>query len=249
MKQYWIFFSKFAVLYENMENTSENSYKLSIRFSSDGFSLEICDEQDLKLSSKKVSAAMFTLSSSEIVKILQEELQFNYKEVKIILESDPYIFVPTEIFKPDEAAHFIHFQHKTKKNERVIFNTISKWDTVNVFTIASNLQQAIEEVFQNQSIEHHMSWFLSHQIILAQNDSLQIWARKKMADIVAIKHGQLQLLNSYRYQTAEDFTYHTLNVMEQLLLDDDKCKVYLHNAETVSGLEKLLNNYVTVVSC
>lgn len=231
-----------------MENTTANSYNLSIRISSDGFSLLVTDGSGLQLSTKKVTASVFSLSAEEITNIIEKETQLNFHHIRIICETDIYIFVPMPLFRTGEAVHFLNFQHKAKKNERVIYNTIPTWNTVNVFSIPGSLLQALTDLFPGQAIEHHMSSFLSDKIKPQQENSLSIWARQQMADLIIIKEGKLQLLNSFSYQTAEDFCFHALNAMEQLSLDTNKHKVFLYNATKKPELEKVLENYVTIIN-
>jgi hypothetical protein len=228
-----------------MENTTGNSYNLSIRINSDGFSLSVFDESESLISTQHVSAALFTLSSDEIVRILSAETQLNYQNIKLICESDKYIFIPTPIFTPEEATDFLTFQHKKEKNERVVCNTIPAWETVNSFTIPATLEQALSRLFPGASIEHQISWLLTNKIKPQLGNSVSIWVRQKKMDIIALKESKLQLMNSFNYQTPEDFTYHALNIIEQLSLDIEKCKVFIYNAEKKPELKMLLEKYVT----
>jgi len=231
-----------------MENTVENAYNLSIRISSDGFSLFVNDKYGLQISSKTLTVPMFSLPAEELVKLLSIETQLNYQNIRIVCESDIYLFVPEPVFKPEEASVFLNFQHNLQKSDSVIYNTIPTWNTVNVFAIPSTLHQAIAELFPKLKIEHQMSYLLTDKIKFQQENSLHVWSRPRMQDIVILKEGRLQLMNSYSYQTSEDFCYHTLNVIEQLSVDTEKCNVYLYNTEQKPELAKLLNNYVTVIS-
>jgi len=231
-----------------MENSSENLNYLSIRINSDGFSLSVSEESGLLISTKTVSAQLFSLRAEEIVSILKPETELNCGKINIICETDHYIFVPTPFFKPEEAPHFVALQNKLAKNERVLYNVIPMWDTVNIFTIPAALLQALVQLFPEQSIEHHMSSFLNTVKQSRQDESIHVWARAKMVDIILLKAGKLQLINSYSYQTPEDFTYHTLNVAEQLAIDTEKCPLYLWNAEKQPEAGKLLNNYLTVIN-
>ncbi|HEY6914849.1 MAG TPA: DUF3822 family protein [Paludibacter sp.] len=231
-----------------MEKTAENSYTLSIRINSDGFSLLINDESGLLLSTQNISTSLFNLSAEEIVRIISIETPYYYEKVNIICESDSYIFIPTLFFKREEAMDFLYFQHKKQKNERVIYNYVSDWDTVNVFSIPATLEQALARLFPESIIEHQLSWLLKNKIKPLQTNSLSIWVRSKMMDVVALKNGKLQLLNSFSYQTPEDFTYHALDIIEQLSLDIEKCDVFLYNSDKKTELGKILEKYAKVIS-
>lgn len=230
------------------DSTLSNQYSLSIRINSDGFSLAVIDESKALLSTKKVSALMNSLSTEEIIRLINTEIQLNFKDLHLIYESDNYIFVPASIFRSNEATDYLNFQQKPAKDEVTLYNTIPVWDIVNIFSIPANIPAALNQLFINTPIEQHVSYFLSEKVTNQHETSIYIWVRSKIMDTIVLKNGKLQLLNSFPYQTPEDFTYQTLNLVEQLSLDTDKCKVYLYNPDKKIDLQKTLEKYITVVN-
>ncbi len=228
------------------DSAISNQYGLSIRFNSGGFSLSIVDESKIQLSTKSVPATIASLSSDDIIALINKEININYSAINLIYESDNYLFVPAPIFRSHEASDYLNLQQKPLKNEVVLYNNLPIWDTVNVFAIPKALPTALNQLFPNTIIEHHISYFLTTKIKTQHENSLFIWTRQKMMDIIAFKNSKLQLLNSYAYQTAEDFTYHTLNVIDQLSVNAEKCKVKLFNAEKKPELKKTLEIYLAV---
>lgn len=223
-----------------------HQYSLSIRFSSDGFSLSIYDEANKLLTTKTVSGLLSSFSADEIVLLLHEDTEtlLDIQHVRLISVSDNYAFVPVPIFREDEADVFLQLQDKPEKNSRVLFNLLPKWDMVNVFSMPSALFDALTELYPEVSIEHHLSWFLTEKIKMQSDSSIQIWVRPKMMDVVALKAGNVILINSYVYQTPEDFVYFTLNIFEQLSLNTEKDKVRLFNVQTSADLQKHLLKYL-----
>jgi len=223
-----------------------NQYSLSIRFSSDGFSLSIFDEFNSLLSTKKISALLFSLSEEEIIHlILQEpETQVSYRKVRLICESDVYAFAPIQVFRQEDARDLLSFQHKLEKKDFVLFNKLPKWDVVNVFTIPIVLHAALLGLYPDTPIEHQVSHFLTDYVLFQSENSVQIWVGDKTMDVVVLKNGNIILMNSYNYQTPEDFTYYTLNLFEQLSLDTESCKVRMFNVEKNNQFNHHLQKYV-----
>lgn len=229
-------------------NLYNNSlYNLSIRICLDGFSLYVYDQSKVLISFKNVAALLFSLSSEEIFKLLTEETLLNYKSVRLICESENYTFIPTLFFKSEEAIDYIQFQAKLPKSDQVIINRIPAWDTVNVFSIPKTLFSAITHVYPNAIIEHHISYFLSEWVKLQTDSIVYNWVRSNIMDIVVISNGALKLINSYKFITSEDFTYHTLDLYDKLSLDIENCKVVLFNTDKKPELQKTLEKYVTVI--
>ena len=229
------------------DSTISNQYSLSIRISSDGFSLSVVDGSDSLISTKIIPTILTSLSAEQITALINKETQINYRNIHLIYESDIYAFVPAPVFRSNEAADYLNFQqNKTTKNDIVLYNYLPVWDTVNVFAIPKAIQAALSQLFPNTIIEQHVSYFLSTKVKTQHENALFIWTRPKTMDIIAFKNGKLYLLNSYLYLTADDFTYHTLNIIDKLSIDTDKCKVGLFNAEKKPELKKTLEKYLEV---
>jgi len=231
------------------DSTISHQYSLSIRITSDGFSLSVVDGAGLMISSKTIPTIWASLSADEITQLVKKETQINYRNISLIYESDFYTFVPAPIFRSNEAEQHLNFQEqKTLKNDIVLYNYLPVWDTVNIFAIPKTIQIALSQLFPNTIIEHHTSYFLSAKVKTQHENAIFIWTRQKKMDVITFKNGKLYLLNSYSYQTAEDLTYHTLNIIDKVSIDTDKCKVYLHNSEKRPELKKTLEKYLEVSS-
>jgi len=229
--------------------TQNNQYTLSIRFNLDGFYLSVLDISNTLISAKKVSIPILSTPKADIAKTIEREADglLDYQNIRLICELDGYIFVPKALFENGNETDFFLFEHKLDKNDCIISNNISSWETVNVFSIPKNLKDALNQLFPNLIIEHHLSYLLTDKIKVKNESSVQIWVRPKIMDVAVIGGGNLQLINSFSYNTPEDFTYYTLNIFEQLSLDIENCKVKLYNTEGSNELQKLVQKYVKQV--
>lgn len=238
---------------EKVSSTRDyNQYSLSIRFSSDGFSLSVHDELNKLLSIKKVSAFLFSLSEEEIIRLLmhEPELQVNCKNIRLICELDTYAFVPASIFTPEQAELFLFYQDKKDTPEMILYNELTDWDMVNVFSIPLALHAALTHMYPDVVLEHHLSNFFTDKINPNNNNCLQIWVRPKMMDVVVMTDAKPVLINSFTYRSTEDFVYFTLHILEQLSLSAEKYDVRLHGMHKLNDLQMNVQKYVkTVVYC
>ena len=230
-----------------IESPTIKQYLLSIRISSEGFNLTVFDESGVLLSTKKVTMSIFSLSADEIIKIMLPETELNYRSVRLIYESDIYTFIPAPVFKMDEAADMLHFQFKPDKKNQIILNRIPKWQTVDVFSIPKTVNQALIHLFPNAIVEHHLSYFLNEFVKTQSENTVYIQIRSNIMDVVVLTNGNIQLINSYSFNTPEDFTYYTLNIFDKLSLETEKCNVVLFNSERRPELLKTLENYLKVI--
>jgi hypothetical protein len=230
-----------------VDSTKINRYLLSIRLSQDGLNLSVFDESNVLLSSKRVPATLFSLSTDDIIKLLNAETQLNYRAIRLICESDTYTFVPAPIFNPEEAADFLYFQFKPAKSDQLLFNRIPKWDTVNIFSIPKTVQIALTQLFPDTEIQHHLSFFLTEKVKPQSGNSVYIGVRTNIMDVLVISGEGIQLINSYAFNTPEDFTYYVLNLFDKLPLDAENCNVVLYNADKRPELRKTLELYLEVI--
>ncbi|MDO9154812.1 MAG: DUF3822 family protein [Paludibacter sp.] len=231
---------------QTVHNT--NNYSLSIRFSPDGFSLFIYDENNINISKKSISAKINQLSETEIIDLLSKEpeLQLNYKSVRLICETISYTVIPSVFFKNEEIADMLKFQHpELPKNEIVLYNFLDAWDAVNIFSLPKSLSVVLQQLLPEITIEHHLTTFLTDYIAMQNEKCLHIWIRSSEMDIVGIQNNHLQLINTYNYSTPEDFIYYTMNAIQQLGFNAEDCKVLLYNSEKAIELHQLLSKYVT----
>lgn len=232
-------------------NRDNNQYSLSIRFSSDGFSLSVHDELNNLLSTKKVATLLFSHTEEEIIrKLLYEpELQVSCKNIRLICELDTYAFVPITLFDEQYSDSFLFYHDKKEKNEKVIFNRLSEWDMVNVFSIPPALYGALNHLYPDLIVEHHLSNFFSSKVNVNLSQTVQIWVRPTKMDVMVFTNGRPVLMNTFPYKSTEDFIYYTLHVFEQLSLNVETYEVKLYNTNKSTDLQLNLQRFIKSVKC
>ncbi len=229
-----------------MEKSTANSYELSIRIDSDGFSLSVFDQSNSLLSTKRIVETLHTLSLPELMTLINSETQLNFNKARIIFESESYVIIPLALFKVEEAADFLLLEHKPNQTDSILFNKIPELGIVNIFSVPGIVHEAMSQLFPNTAIEQHISYFITENIKSKTEHSVYCWTRNKRLDIMVFKEAKLQLINSFTYQTSEDFAYFVLNVYDKLELDMHKCPLILLNAREKPELREILEKYLKV---
>lgn len=225
---------------------NSNAYELSVRFSSDGFSFVVYDENGSVLSSKTVLSSLFRLSEREVLAILlaETETKLEFKKTRIICEFDDFTVIPAVFFKPEQSDVMLAFEHDLNRTDSVLFNQLPAFDAINIFSVPEGFYRGIQQVFPSIAIEHQVSFLLTDLVKKTSDDSLQIYVRSKMMDIVAISDMKLKLVNRFQFATPEDFMYHCLHVMELLSLHPNTCHIFLFQSVPNPELKNLLSKYV-----
>ena len=228
------------------ENFNTNQYNLSIRLTSDGFSLFVTDERNNLLSSKKTTFDIFNQSKEEIIeKLLQEQvLNINYQSVRIIVETDYYSCFPESMLDEDHIYDLLHLQyHQIKPTDCMKYNLLLAWNAVLAFSIPKHLNEVLTEILPEVNLEHHLYSFINDKVALDTGQNFYIWLRNQTIDIVALEKGNLILINSYDYITKEDFVYHILNAAKQLSFDREECNLSIYNSDQQPELAELAAKY------
>lgn len=233
-----------------MKTTTEiisNQYSLSIRFTSDGFSLFIFDENQKLLSSKKTPADLFSLTEDKLFDLLanEKELSLNFHSIRVVFETDIYSVIPKVLFDATNAKDMLTFQHaEANIADTILYNELLAWNAVLTFTIPKAINSAIRKILPEVDIEHHIIDFVNDEIALQNDSSIHIYVRNNRMDIIALKNGKLTLINTYDFSTKEDFLYYVMNIYEQLSLDSEKCNTSIYNANKKPELAELVGKYI-----
>ncbi len=226
---------------------SQNKYILSIRVSSDGFFLSVRDSNSgVTFLNRVIPALPFSLCTDDIINLLSIEKEIihgEYCKVELIVETDEYVFVPATIFNPKETDTYFYFQYANNDDNIVLFNRIADRDTVNVFSVPKSVYKALNDLFPDQSIVHHLSNILSDRINSGK-DVLFVWVRAQSFDVMALDNNKLCLINTYHYRTSEDMAYYILSIFEQLNLDPEITIVRLYQREKTFTHQYILSQYV-----
>ena len=219
--------------------------KLTVHFCAEEWLLSVCDSANKPVSTKQFPAYLPLLSEEDIVRIIakEPEMQKKYASTRFIYESDQYSFVPAILFRENETSDMLYFQHEKDKIATVHFNLLENWKMVNLFSVPQALNNALLHFYPNPAITHHLTYCLTNLVKRPSNNKVHIWLRGRKMDVVAVKNGDVELINTYDYQTSEDFLYYLLHIFEQLSLDIENCKVQLHNAEQKKELVALAGKY------
>lgn len=228
-------------------NSNDNQYSLSIRFTSDGFSLLISDENQLQISTKNVSFDLFSKSEENFLDLLDKELELNinYQAIRIIFETDLYSVIPKPLFNTETANELLNLQHHNiKPTDIILHNELLAWDAVLVFAIPGTINSVMSKILPEIKIEHHIYSFINDSVALQNDPNMHIWVRQNIMDVVILDKGNLRLIKSFSFATNEDFVYYIMNLFELLPLDTEQCKLVIYNSKKQPKLVELTSKYI-----
>ena len=231
----------------NNSTLYNNHYSLSIRFSTDGFSLYVWDKDQKLLSSYNTEINIFDKTETEIFDILsnQEELKLDFKSIRFIVENSFFSLIPAPFFNTEMGTEILKFKFQDfPKEDAILNNKIIPWDALIVFTCKPAIYNAIKKVLPKLRIEHHLFSFITNNIPLNNHSGVYVRFRKELFDVIVIIDGKPMLVNTFTAQTPEDFLYYILQIIENFKLDKS-IDLTIFNAEKKANHLQLVKKYLT----
>ncbi|NND62921.1 MAG: DUF3822 family protein [Flavobacteriaceae bacterium] len=186
----------------------------------------------------------------ELTRIFSEEAILNnsFSEVEIIYLTHNYTCVPAALFDEKKASEYLKFNTKILGNDFISHDLVENHGIVVVYIPFVNINNFIFEKF-GEFTYHHSSAKLLKTILDREKHQkgprVYVHLNKKQLDCMVIKDGQLQLNNSFLYETPEDLIYYVLFCFEQLKLNPDKVETILCGAiHAHDPLYEILFTYV-----
>lgn len=238
-------------------NIAEKKYKrLSIQVSLNGLSFYTLDT--LYNLPSKVTEIKFSVNSEDsIVSELQKLEVFKSNEIlfdSVCLIHDNPLFspVPSPLFDKDNIGDYLKFSTKILSFDQFSFDEIENHNIHNAYIPYSFVNQSVKNKFIQVETKHITSVLIKNLLDISKNSyDLQFYVhvQPKHFEIIVINKGKLLLINSFVYNTKEDFIYYTLFVAEQLKLNPETFKlIFLGNITSKNELYEITYKYVRHVS-
>jgi hypothetical protein len=243
----------FAYFNDTFSITKTNTYQLSIMLKPSGLTYTIVDTvrkkcvaiknvnfEDLKSTNDYHNRINDTFANDSF-------LSKNYKGIDFIFSSRKSTLVPMEYFDKKLLKDYYTTTHQLDEFEEIHFNKLEKTDTVNIFSIPSDITTLMVNQFPELKFYHQASTFIDSTIRKSETNGhiIGVMVYKSYFDISVCDNGKLYLYNNLDYANEADFVYHIVNIYQQLNIPDGKTNMYLSgDISKESKKFKLLNRYV-----
>lgn len=243
----------FAYFNDTFNATKTSTYQLSLLLKPSGIAYTIVDTVRRKcvaIKNANFEDITDTIDYHNRIKDLLVKDNFlskNYKGVDFVFSSRKSTLVPTEFFNKKMVRTYFTMAHDLDDYEEIHFNKLNKTNTVNIFSIPSEITTLMVNQFPELKFYHQSSTFIEHSIIKSETNGhiIALMVYKSYFDITVCKDGKLFLYNNFDYSDENDFVYHVVNIYQQLNIPDGQTNMYLSgDINKDSRKYKLLNRYV-----
>ena len=225
-----------------LQQNATEQYHLSIQSGLNGFSF--CIRKDNVILA--IESYHHALSQLEDTLKNHEWINKKYASTHININSSKHTLIPASIFDTNEQQNYLQFNHYRSENQEAVSDKLKQVEAHQVYGISVPEQELINTFFPKATIRHYGSTLIDS--ILQQKSNtpqLYIHIQEKSMDILVCNEKGLQLFNTFKHQSAEDFIYYTLFVCEQLELNPDEIDCcLLGEIDKPSGIHDLAYKYI-----
>lgn len=177
-----------------------------------------------------------------------EWLGNGFKRTDIIVVTEKFTLVPAAFFDSSRTADYLRFNQPVEENDLVINDVLRNADARNIYAVDQKLERIIKKISPAARIRHHLSPLIERNLSVYKNKSgKRAFAHVQQGrfDLVLTDGGMLQLANTFRFQTSEDFIYFLLYSCEQLKFNPEELDLEIAGeVETESAIAGLARKYI-----
>ncbi len=240
----------------SLQNTKDIA--LSIQFSLDGFSFCITDTKRKEivyftsyLFDDTLKSPKKLLDEIKVIFNKDKNLQYEFNAIEVIHENYLSTLVPELYFSEDSLQNYLSFSVKTFKNDFITYDSITNIKAKNVYIPYVNINNYIFQNFGEFEYKHHHTVLLQKLLSRKpeENKVMYVNVVKNNFDVVVIENETVIFLNSFAYQTKEDFLYYILFTAEQLHLNTEEFKLFFSGEiSEESNIYNIIHNYIRNIS-
>jgi hypothetical protein len=179
-------------------------------------------EMDARNNNELYEELQGTIGSDDLLKTATEKktVIYNFPESEL---------VPEACYAADTASEMIELFHGDLNKGITLSERIPDSPQYNVFRVPAAVHSLLQRSFVNGKYWHYYSLWLQYRQTIADTPASYIQAifYPNRILVAVVKDRQLQLVQSYGYEAAEDVGYYLLNICDQLQLSPVETPVLL----------------------
>ena len=218
-----------------------NTYRLSIRLFSDGFSLSILYSSDNSLVQKEDVTADGT---TPLYQLLEKALrrphltEYTFQSVELLVLS-PSTCVPLEYFRREEVfpLYNLNFPSLKVNKAEVHYQILPSLEVVELFSLNQQILQTIQAIYPDVeviSLEGRAIETIASADRKLQDVNIHFYAMiaPKNMLVCCFREQRLYFATTYAVDNDADRLYYIMGVWKNLQMDEQSQPMYLNNAST-----------------
>ena len=178
-------------------------------------------------------------------------LKKTFNKVVVSYVNNRATLIPKPIYQENELKSYHQFNFAAQEEDVFRSDYLINVSAYNVYSIPDYIIGAFDKI--ENTVFHHFSTALIESSLLHAKKSkalsvVNVHVLPNSFQIVVIKNQNLELYNSFNYQTSEDFIYYLLFVLNQLNIKSDEATIRLTGeVDKSSAIYDMLYKYIHTI--
>lgn len=183
--------------------------------------------------------------SQQLVAIFREQalLHKRYKKIFILYSDAESVLLPEELYKPGQNELLLDTLFGDLHHAIILTDLVADKKIYNVYRMPSAIHQVIVDQFPLATFYHQHSLLIKK---MNANDLLDVIIYENKIVLTLIKNKELQIIQTFFCQSADDMMYHLKNVAKQFNSEDVPVRLGGMIKETSELVNKINANFFNV---
>jgi hypothetical protein len=173
---------------------------------------------------------------------------YEYDSIHVALANSRSTLIPHAVFKPDQLQSYHQFNFSKQEEDKFFSDHLINLSAHNVYSIPDYLSEPFQSL-KHVHFLHFSSPLIESTLLLAKKEKalslIHVHVLPSSFQVIVVKNQQLELYNSFIYQSSEDFIYYLLFVLDQLNINNEEADVTLTGAvEKNSVIYTMMHKYI-----
>jgi hypothetical protein len=236
--------------------------KLCIEIGSHFYTYTISDQSGKQIIEMGCIETGKPVSTADLTSLFENDSikATSFVDVVMVHNCHEMVLVPSAVHQPEVNSSIIQTIHGDLEDWQVMEDDVHQWELYNVYGWRPELLSVVAERFPQVRHVQFVTGALRSlfkSLSIEKEQLIKLYFYQKEMMVLILKDSQLQIAQSFQFETPQDVIYHLLNLVDRLKLD--LATVFLEvsglvdvNSETWKELNKFfidvqLDEFSTVV--
>ncbi|MCB9174920.1 MAG: DUF3822 family protein [Flavobacteriales bacterium] len=178
-------------------------------------------------------------------------LQKKFKKIVVSYVNNRVTLIPKPIFQANNLKVYHQFNFAQQDEDIFKSDFLINLSAYNVYSIPDYIVNAFNNL-SNVVFHHFSTALIESSLLLAKKSKtpviVEVHVLPNSFQITVVKNQQLELYNTFNYQTSEDFIYYLLFVLNQLNIKNDETTIRLTGeVDKNSAIYDMLFKYIKTI--
>ena len=249
-----------------LEKQRSYDYELSIRLSAEAISYCLSDSNTAKF----LHLESFDLAepgmrpyipgdrelndTTKLNALLDGDLHWltnKFSKTRVLIDQGNSSLMPEALYSEEDKGNIFEFNIAggPYKESELHHDHLHSLNAYSIYHVPASLDSLINKFFPEAAVFHHSSAIIQSLYLKYMNQESDkhvfVNTGKSRVDILRLQGKKLEYFNSFRYNTAEDFMYYLIFVVEQLGLNPESVEMMMMGeVDKHSSLSDLVHKYI-----